>query len=133
MVATTTSCMNSVLLTGDESAWSLVHRAIAHQAAHGPSPWVVDCGGVFNPYAVARRARHLGTKPEAVLANIRICRAFTAYQELQALRRVAALRATVWLYLLNPWALRLAGTHRSDSADLESEARSLTVATGRLG
>ena len=92
----------SVLLSGDRSLLAVAHRIIARQAMVAVPPVVIDCGGVFNPYGVAEEARRHQVPPQAVLERIMICRAFTGYQELHALRRVARLAPGQRLYLLNP-------------------------------
>jgi hypothetical protein len=57
------------VLSGDESVFPWVHRWLARRAlGGGVRPVIVDCGGVFDPYAVALEARRAGVQPEAALA-----------------------------------------------------------------
>jgi hypothetical protein len=91
------------VLTGDASVFLWVHRLLARRSMQGGvRPVIVDCGGVFDPYTVALEARRAGVQPEAVLKRLVICRAFTGYQEVHALRRVARFVPGQWVIVLNP-------------------------------
>jgi hypothetical protein len=103
MAEGTTAHPPPIVLMGDASVLPLVHRILAQRAMlHGMRPVIVDCGGVFDPHAVALEARRAGHQPEAALNALLICRAFTGYQELHALRRLARFAPGRRVYLLNP-------------------------------
>ncbi len=92
-----------LLVLGDSTVPLLLHRTLAERALEGPSQVVLDCGGFFDPYLLAREARRQGLRPEAVLERIHVARAFTGYQEIRALldlRRRFGRGHPV--YLLNP-------------------------------
>ena len=92
-----------LLVLGEGSVLPLAHRALAGWALRGAPQVVVDCGGFFDPYGLARAAREMGARPEAVLERVRVARAFTGYQEIRALLNLRRqFSPGTWVYLLNP-------------------------------
>ena len=74
------------VLLGDGSVLALAHAALADWTLRGALPvLVVDCGGFFDAYRLGQEARRRGVPPALLLERIRICRAFTGYQEIRAL------------------------------------------------
>lgn len=61
--------------------------------------YLLDCGNRSNMYRVARTLRTLTDDPVAVLRNIRLSRAFTCYQVVALLEKVAARPAAPVLVL----------------------------------
>jgi len=85
------------------SARDQAHEGLAAAALRGARPIVLDGGGAFDPYRVAEAARRRGVEPDIALNRILVARAFTAYQELRLLLRLAAWRDPVHaICLLNP-------------------------------
>ncbi|KXA90943.1 hypothetical protein AKJ57_03130, partial [candidate division MSBL1 archaeon SCGC-AAA259A05] len=70
---------------GDVRALDLPHLFSArpvsdpNEGHSGPVLWL-DGDNFFNPYKVSRIARRMGEKPDEILGNIYISRAFTCYQ-----------------------------------------------------
>ena len=91
------------LVLGDEGIGALAHRHMAMGALKGVPQVVVDCGGHFDPYAIAKEARGVGRSPANVLERVIVARAFTAYQEITLLLRLRR-EYTVdhRIFLLNP-------------------------------
>ncbi|MDE3090530.1 MAG: hypothetical protein KGJ80_14205 [Chloroflexota bacterium] len=79
-----------VLLYGDTgnatltraALWDAVRLAAEHRAV-----WVLDGANSFDAYFAARVARSLECAPEALLARIRLSRAFTCYQMSELIAR----------------------------------------------
>lgn len=61
--------------------------------------YLLDCGNRSNMYRVARTLRTLTNDPVAVMRNIRLSRAFTCYQVVALLEKVAAMPAAPVLVL----------------------------------
>ena len=71
-------------------------------AARGESPRVFDGGNRFDGYFVARMARRLTPKPEAVMGRLHLSRAFTCFQLAQLIEEAqASLSPLLILDLLN--------------------------------
>jgi len=70
----------------------------ARLSLRGPL-YLLDCGNRSNMYRVARTLRTLTDDPVAVMRNIRLSRAFTCYQVVALLEKVAARPAAPVLVL----------------------------------
>lgn len=78
--------------------------------------YLLDCGNRSNMYRVARTLRTLTDDPVAVMRNIRLSRAFTCYQVVALLEKVAARPAAPVL------VLDLLSTFMDESVQLQESA-----------
>jgi len=77
----------------------------ARLSLRGPL-YLLDCGNRSNMYRVARTLRTLTDDPVAVMRNIRLSRAFTCYQVVALLEKVAARpprRCWCWICFPRSW------------------------------
>ena len=82
---------------------------------------ILDCGNRSNMYAVAKTIRPYTSDPAAVMANIRLSRAFTCYQVLAMLEAVAAAPPHEPLIVLD-----LLATFLDEDVELKDSQRLLT-------
>jgi len=82
---------------------------------------ILDCGNRSNMYAVAKTIRPYTSDPAAVMANIRLSRAFTCYQVLAMLEAVAAAPPRGPLIVLD-----LLATFLDEDVELKDSQRLLT-------
>jgi len=98
----------AVVLTGDRSILHTAHQGLVALCAKGADRLtVLDCNGNLNPYLLAQIARRAHIDAKAVLARVWVCRAFTGYQQINALRRTIGMPASQRFYVLNPLELLL--------------------------
>jgi hypothetical protein len=68
------------LLFGDADLTRLALYGVTCAATDQHSVWVLDGANSFDAYFIARLARRWNYAPEAILARIKLSRAFTCYQ-----------------------------------------------------
>jgi hypothetical protein len=96
----------AVLLWG-ESLRSLAAAAAAWGVARPAPVLVVDAANRFDPYGLVREARLRGLAPQAVLAQVRVARAFTCHQLVRLVAEILppALEPGCLVLLLGPVSL----------------------------
>jgi len=94
-------------------------------AFRGTAPRVFDGGNRFDGYFVARMARRMSPKPEAVLGQLRLSRAFTCYQLAQLVEEAEASLSPVLI-------LDLLSTFYDESIPLRDVERLLTQVISHL-
>jgi hypothetical protein len=77
------------LMLCDAGAHRLTTYVIARAACERQQVKVICGDNRFDPYAVARFAKSQGVRPAAALNSIRVARAFTAYQMVELINRLA--------------------------------------------
>ena len=82
---------------------------------------ILDCGNRSNMYAVAKTIRPYTSDPAAVMANVRLSRAFTCYQVLAMLEAVVAVPPHEPLIILD-----LLATFLDEDVELKDSQRLLT-------
>jgi hypothetical protein len=78
-----------LVIFGEHSGAARMLDLTAGLSLRGPL-YLLDCGNRSNMYRVARTLRTLTDDPVAVMRNIRLSRAFTCYQVVALLEKVAA-------------------------------------------
>lgn len=77
-----------LVIFGEHAGAARMLDLAAGLSLHGPL-YLLDCGNRSNMYRVARALRTLTNDPVAVMRNIRLSRAFTCYQVVALLEKVA--------------------------------------------
>jgi hypothetical protein len=77
-----------LVIFGEHSGAARMLDLTARLSLRGPM-YLLDCGNRSNMYRVARTLRALTDDPVAVMRNIRLSRAFTCYQVVALLEKVA--------------------------------------------
>ena len=83
------------LIWGESTPTQTLLAMFTWLAARGETPKVFDGGNRFDGYFVARMARRLSPRPEAILGRLHLSRAFTCYQLAQLIEEARASRSPV--------------------------------------
>lgn len=88
------------LLTGERGMYRLAHFWQYAMVCSGFQVFNLDCAIRFNPFTIAEETRKQNLAPEPFLEQIRIQRAFTPYQILDALKNILTLKEENTIYFL---------------------------------
>ncbi|TGM20945.1 hypothetical protein [Leptospira meyeri] len=88
------------LLTGEKGMYRLAHYWQYAMVCSGFQVFNLDCAIRFNPFTIAEETRKQNLQPEPFLEQIRVQRAFTPYQILDALKTILSLKEENTIYFL---------------------------------
>ncbi|PJZ45631.1 hypothetical protein [Leptospira brenneri] len=88
------------LLTGERGMYKLAHFWQYAMVCSGFQVFNLDCAIRFNPFTIAEETRKQNLQPEPFLEQIRVQRAFTPYQILDALKEIMTSKDDNTIYFL---------------------------------
>ncbi|TGL90113.1 hypothetical protein EHQ68_01385 [Leptospira congkakensis] len=88
------------LLTGERGMYRLAHYWQYAMVCSGFQVFNLDCAIRFNPFTIAEETRRQNLQPEPFLEQIKVQRAFTPYQILDALKTILSLKEENTIYFL---------------------------------
>ncbi|MCW7471538.1 P-loop NTPase family protein [Leptospira kanakyensis] len=88
------------LLTGERGMYRLAHYWQYAMVCSGFQIFNLDCAIRFNPFTIAEETRKQNLQPEPFLEQIKVQRAFTPYQILDALKTILNQKEENTIYFL---------------------------------
>ncbi|TGK78592.1 hypothetical protein EHQ24_18780 [Leptospira noumeaensis] len=88
------------LLTGERGMYKLAHYWQYAMVCSGFQVFNLDCAIRFNPFTIAEETRKQNLQPEPFLEQIKVQRAFTPYQILDALKIILNTKEENTIYFL---------------------------------